>query len=736
VMISLIFLSSPALGQISLSPELEVYDPSGMTTGQAPKVKTVSIMELEECTNVQKIYHDPIQRKVQVLKKLDLVNINLLHCKVTLDYSTSYCGFDGGYTYSYGERALKHNVVQQLDGDLCHDLHQKEEIEVEIEGKSIKLQLEGGLTHGTFILEAKGSRTPDAGCEGVDITIDRVKYPSSVMTIQVNVFISKEAGKYDPDSELLIIPDKIILRPLQMNQTRKSKLAFENDVNRGTFLVSVDDLPRTGCELVENVFHGNASIFEPRKNAGTGQEEPTILIVRDDETHREISLSLREPQTICKRAMMATNQPNLFVRLLEVHEEPLSDEIRAARIEDMSEVEILATHITSSSVHDLLSLDNSMSQVSLALCNAKRAQQLQAMASMDDGSIHFGEASIGILAKRTGAVVRLYQGTPIQASLRADMNNSCYNDIPIRIKSHTGETLDLFADPLSLVILQTSPPVICSATPAMFQIKESKGNRQNTWYCITEKGPHSCQPPLTLAPHSIVWKNTGMGLNWLSLSIYDLKTIKKIHHFQISTDIREATHAKETISLIEGTESHTFLTGITRWGDETRKKVLKTLHPWTFSLISSLKQAFVIIGVTALIIPAIFFLILAVRLVVMCCRKGAGPLTISAVLRGARAAVSSRNDEMLASVKEHALLESSEDAENTAITEPHGSRETMEQLSKRTRHLERQVRDLLGKLSSMEERVSNLVVGQISLKTTLADATRTRNMPSAYGSKY
>ena len=104
----------------------------------------------------------------------------------------------------------------------------------------------------------------------------------------------------------------------------------------------------------------------------------------------------------------------------------------------MSEVEILATHITSSSVHDLLSLDNSMSQVSLALCNAKRAQQLQAMASMDESSIHFGEASLGILAKKTGAVVRLYQGTPMQASLRANMNNSCYKDIPIRIKSHTG----------------------------------------------------------------------------------------------------------------------------------------------------------------------------------------------------------------------------------------------------------------------------------------------------------
>ena len=85
----------------------------------------------------------------------------------------------------------------------------------------------------------------------------------------------------------------------------------------------IDDLPKTGCELLENIFHGNASAFEPRLNARTGEEEPTILIIRDDETYREISLSPREPHTICKRAMVATNQPNLCVRLMEVHREPL-----------------------------------------------------------------------------------------------------------------------------------------------------------------------------------------------------------------------------------------------------------------------------------------------------------------------------------------------------------------------------------------------------------------------------
>ena len=46
------------------------------------------------------------------------------------------------------------------------------------------------------------------------------------MTVQVKIFISKEAGRYNPESELLVVPDKIILKPLKMSQTKRSKLVF------------------------------------------------------------------------------------------------------------------------------------------------------------------------------------------------------------------------------------------------------------------------------------------------------------------------------------------------------------------------------------------------------------------------------------------------------------------------------------------------------------------------------
>ena len=80
-------------------------------------MKTVSLVNVEECKSLHKVYYKPIQRRVQILKKLDLVNVNILQCKIELDYIVSYCWYDGGYNYAFGPKTIQSNVMQQLDGD-------------------------------------------------------------------------------------------------------------------------------------------------------------------------------------------------------------------------------------------------------------------------------------------------------------------------------------------------------------------------------------------------------------------------------------------------------------------------------------------------------------------------------------------------------------------------------------------------------------------------------------------
>jgi hypothetical protein len=68
-----LFLTTPVFGQSLLSPQLDVYDSSGHYSGQPPLIKTISLLEVQECSDVQRTYQDPVLKRVQVLKKLDLV---------------------------------------------------------------------------------------------------------------------------------------------------------------------------------------------------------------------------------------------------------------------------------------------------------------------------------------------------------------------------------------------------------------------------------------------------------------------------------------------------------------------------------------------------------------------------------------------------------------------------------------------------------------------------------------
>ena len=88
----------------------------------------------------------------------------------------------------------------------------------------------------------------------------------------------------------MMIQGEILLKPFEMNHTKRSKLVFENDANYGTFLIPVNGIPNSECKLLENVYHGDASVFKPHKNSEAEEKEPTILIIKDEDTHREISL--------------------------------------------------------------------------------------------------------------------------------------------------------------------------------------------------------------------------------------------------------------------------------------------------------------------------------------------------------------------------------------------------------------------------------------------------------------
>ena len=119
----------------------------------------------------------------------------------------------------------------------------------------------------------------------------------------------------------------------------------------------------------------------------------------------------------------------------------------------------------------------------------------------------------------------------------------------------------------------------------------------------------------------------------------------------------------------------------------------------------------------------------------MCFIRGPNPLTVSAVLRGLRSSFIRHNSKIVESVRRQALNgEETEDLmEPTMFTEMQESGGTIEDSDRKTRNLERQDKELMGRLDETEKRISALIAGQISLRARVA--SREESTPLSYGKR-
>ena len=65
--ILLLIIIKPAASQLTLSPNLTVYDTSGLYSGKPPMVKTSALTNIQPCTDLQKMYQEPKEKRVQIL---------------------------------------------------------------------------------------------------------------------------------------------------------------------------------------------------------------------------------------------------------------------------------------------------------------------------------------------------------------------------------------------------------------------------------------------------------------------------------------------------------------------------------------------------------------------------------------------------------------------------------------------------------------------------------------------
>ena len=98
--------------------------------------------------------------------------------------------------------------------------------------------------------------------------------------IEMKVSISRETGKYNPEDEGLAVSNKIILKPHEMSQTKKTRLVYDTDVNWGTYLVSIDDLPENECQIIEDVITGMPQCLSPVEIQKKQGKSPLFLLFK------------------------------------------------------------------------------------------------------------------------------------------------------------------------------------------------------------------------------------------------------------------------------------------------------------------------------------------------------------------------------------------------------------------------------------------------------------------------
>ena len=110
---------------------------------------------MKECKSLHKVYNKPVKESVQILRKLDVLDINILQCKVELDFIVSYYKYDGVGNYIFGPMTIQSNVVHTLTGESCLKLHNGIEAETTIEGELVKISMQEGRTQMTYFMETK-----------------------------------------------------------------------------------------------------------------------------------------------------------------------------------------------------------------------------------------------------------------------------------------------------------------------------------------------------------------------------------------------------------------------------------------------------------------------------------------------------------------------------------------------------------------------------------------------------
>ena len=638
------------------------YDTAGRYSDKNIVMKTISLLGVEDCSNVQtQSYLPPEDKPIQIIYTPTETSLSMLQCNIKVTTKIFHCASNAFRSDVYPEDVLNENQVTLISGEQCRKIHREKTFDLEVYDHIIRLK---AFSHSEQTIQKTmvGVKKANGGCIGGEIEIENVKKSNIVVITTVSYLIKQMGGIFSPTKKSIAVGDLVTLSAKGLPET-------SCDNHYGCFYpLDPDSIPRNDCERTEQFMKGDARIFRPNTTPDIATQGYLDIVQITSDTDKSIgtTLTLNEEQIICGTLVRRTNVPRLYVNMFkEPGRRLVSHRLfnHTATTQDRYRLLDILTSSSNIYLRGTLSISEQFDKVSYRLCELRRAALLAILRDLlTSGPAPLLNYREGILFKRVGSVAYIFLGVPVQARLRP--TQACFNEIPVTLLTQNTE-VPAFLTSKGRIIVSNGTRILCGDRPAMHFIREESAevarfnksldlfpdlafnseidNAQTNgfWLCQFPGKFVACEPPSSLSPLIGVRDHwIGIKGQFLQQSIFGAEGREILYVSQTEGYNREVVWTQITNPNQDGIGSGVGELLISNLSQGAQRRIREIILPTFFFLFGDLSVYVGQIMITLIILSGIFKLIcLCGRLVMMYRSKGISRHLLLALFEGVYNAV-------------------------------------------------------------------------------------------------
>ena len=484
-------------------------------TNNIIKKESIDLTTTQDCNKEDYASYDEGQKiNMELIHYKSTQQIQIKTCKMNIKLYNGYCrpgnyvslwfGIDWvnpGSGTQHGLDAMQLILEEQytIEAGVCRTAWDTGKLKINLGQQMVTINSErNNPTHSKTILYLHGSTfsadhfncTPAYGW-GNKGKVYRGQYNQfvkkkshEVLKAEIDLRLQLIHGVIDREKDILYLPEAgktITIKTMPAILDIKS-------VNKGTIILTKEELTTTKCNQHEHISSGAATIYTPTNlNIKTPKLIKYQANINNDERIFGFQIQENSKVTICNNECYNTEIPNIKICIRQNSNQDLK----------VKNIEIL-NQIGSNSINHLqLSIDQSLQNTMYLLCqlnkklydNALKNIEIHGPSLIDP--INKGE---GIKIIQRGEVATIIKCKKVHTIPRHEPENCCQN-FPITILQENNHYMNKYIQPITRQIVDSCDPTSCTEIlPVIMK------NTEDKYICQLKDHISECEGPIILNP--------------------------------------------------------------------------------------------------------------------------------------------------------------------------------------------------------------------------------------------